>query len=439
MTGSYYQNEAIISEFTLAYLEDTGFYKVNYYTGGLMQFGKNKGCEFLNSKCVNKGEVNPKFKNEFFDNILQDFEPSCTSGRQSRVYKFLKDYDSDVPEYYKYYESNTKGGPLESADYCPVFSSNSDVKEEQYFIGKCSEIGSKKYGSYTSYKDKNNNKVEIQNGEIESITGEEYSKNSFCVLSNLKPKNINENSIALSIPRAICYQMFCSDRSLTIKINKDYIVCPRSGGKIKAVDFDGYLLCPDYNLICSGTVICNDMFDCVEKKSLLKDVIYDYEAKTSQDIFEQKDKDNEVDFYELSNNGKCPIDCLQCNELGQCKNCKIGTGIIENNQNGIITTNCIPINELEHGYYKNNDNSVYYKCIDNCDKCTNGDECITCNSGFSLKNKKCVLETENSENNDDNDNDDGKYTDMFLSIVISCVVALMLMILVFICATLICI
>ena len=67
------------------------------------------------------------------------------------------------------------------------------------------------------------------------------------------------------MPRALCYEMFCSDRSLTIKINKDYIVCPRSGGKIKALDFDGYLLCPDYNLICSGTVICNDIFDCVEK------------------------------------------------------------------------------------------------------------------------------------------------------------------------------
>ena len=27
--------EIIISDITLAYFEDTGFYKVNYYTGGL--------------------------------------------------------------------------------------------------------------------------------------------------------------------------------------------------------------------------------------------------------------------------------------------------------------------------------------------------------------------------------------------------------------------
>ena len=37
-------------------------------------------------------------------------------------------------------------------------------------------------------------------------------------------------------------------------------------------------------LISSGSALCNDMFDCVEKKSLLKnDIIYDYEIKTTQD------------------------------------------------------------------------------------------------------------------------------------------------------------
>ena len=69
--------------------------------------------------------------------------------------------------------------------------------------------------------------------------------------------------------------MFCSDKSLTIQINNDYIVCPRDGGKIKLPNYDGYLLCPDYYLICSGTVLCNDIFDCIEKQSELKDIKYD--------------------------------------------------------------------------------------------------------------------------------------------------------------------
>jgi hypothetical protein len=32
---------------------------------------------------------------------------------------------------------------------------------------------------------------------------------------------------------------------LTIKIFDDYVVCPRSGGKIKVDGYLGYLLCPD--------------------------------------------------------------------------------------------------------------------------------------------------------------------------------------------------
>ena len=48
MNLELYRPEVVISDFTLALLEDSGWYKVNYYTGGLMRFGKNKGCSFLN-------------------------------------------------------------------------------------------------------------------------------------------------------------------------------------------------------------------------------------------------------------------------------------------------------------------------------------------------------------------------------------------------------
>ena len=47
MNAEPYIPEQVISEFTLALLEDSGWYQVKYYTGGLMRFGKNKKCEFL--------------------------------------------------------------------------------------------------------------------------------------------------------------------------------------------------------------------------------------------------------------------------------------------------------------------------------------------------------------------------------------------------------
>ena len=54
MNGVIYTEEQVISEFTLALLEDTGYYKANYYTGGLMRYGKNKGCSFVRGQCVDR-------------------------------------------------------------------------------------------------------------------------------------------------------------------------------------------------------------------------------------------------------------------------------------------------------------------------------------------------------------------------------------------------
>ena len=127
MNGVVYPEEQVISEFTLAVLEDSGYYKANYYTGGLMQYGKNKGCEFLNSKCVNKnGEVNPKFKNEYFNQILYygNVDPGCSSGRQSRAYHAIYDYGDNIPENFQYYENYTNIGGRPSCDYCPVSQEN---------------------------------------------------------------------------------------------------------------------------------------------------------------------------------------------------------------------------------------------------------------------------------------------------------------------------
>ena len=71
----------------------------------------------------------------------------------------------------------------------------------------------------------------------------------------------------------MCYEMICSssNKTLTVKIKDQYIVCPREGGKVEVNgDYQGFIYCPDYNLICTGTVMCNDMFDCLDKKSETK-------------------------------------------------------------------------------------------------------------------------------------------------------------------------
>ena len=405
MNGEAFTSEEIISEFTLALLEDSGYYKANYYTGGLMQFGKNKGCDFLNKKCIENGKLDPKYSNEFFYNIYskyQNFDTSCSSDRQSRTYHILFLYNS-LQKRYQYYKNPAISG-YSSAEYCPVSIEDNDEEKNAYYVGHCSERGSGEYGSRIYY-DYNNTSKFHKSGEIKDIIAESHSGNSFCVLSSLISKSKENYEYYSNTIRAVCYQMHCSNRSLTIQINNDFIVCPRAGGKINATNYDGYLSCPDYNLICSGSVLCNDMFDCVEKKSLLKDdIIYDYETKTTQDLEVIKNESFSDDAYELSTNGKCCQYCSQCNELNKCIKCRNNFGIVEFTENAITKRECKSIDELNNGYYKNEENSIYYKCIDNCKECSNDSECITCKEGYSKStknNNKCFLSINKCKEYDD--------------------------------------
>ena len=276
MNSETYYEEEVYSEFTLAYLEDTKFYKVNYYTGGLMRYGKGKGCDFLQKKCVISQEVNSLFKNEFFSGVLSgtNYEASCSSGRLSRTYHYFGNYTKEpIPQEYQYFGSSTKGG-YAPADYCPVSRGILNESKIAYYVGSCNTKGTGDYGMQILYHTqeviKNSTHTTTKyphyynkSGDIVDITGESLSEQSFCYQSTLLKDGLVFNN---SIPRAVCYESFCSERSLTVKINDDYFVCPRAGGKIEAKGYSGYFLCPDYNLICSGTVMCNDLFDCVEKK-----------------------------------------------------------------------------------------------------------------------------------------------------------------------------
>jgi hypothetical protein len=125
------------------------------------------------------------------------------------------------------------------------------------------------------------------------------------------------------------------------------------------------------------------MFDCVEKRSSLKNNInYNYEIKTSQDIKESKSQSASQDGYELSTNGKCPQYCSQCNEQGHCIKCKNDYVVVESTENGATKRNCKASGEVSIGYYENE--GIYKKCIDNCKTCdSNG--CIECEESFGLE------------------------------------------------------
>ena len=399
MNGVVYPEEQVISEFTLALLEDTGYYKANYYTGGLMRYGKGKGCDFVNKRCVNsEHEINSFFENEFYDSIFSGFiDSSCSSGRQSRTYYAFWKYDQ-IPEKYQYFKNKSDGG-YAPADFCPVAKEYSDETENSYYTGHCSSKGNGNYGTKILYSKNEESRINSTHitrktiyyyntsEQMKQITGETFSDHSFCYQSTLIKNNKNFNS---SVIRAICYESFCSNYSLTIKINDDYIVCPRTGGKIEVEGYTGYFMCPDYNLICSGTVMCNDMFDCVDKKSEIKENTYkyDYTIKTTQNIetFEISLAD-ETFNYELSENGICPINCKHCQNNNKCMKCRNDFVLYQKiGEESII---CLPLSNLSKGYYQKN--NIYHECIEKCDKCSNDTVCEQCIDGYAFGNKKCLI------------------------------------------------
>ena len=224
-------DETVISDITLALFEDSGWYKANYYTGGLFRFGKNEGCEFVSQKCIEQ-KITP-FPLEF---CTRQESEGCTAGYLSKGECFLGYFNGDLPENYQYFSDSTQGG-FTSADYCPVISNLLDKKYSGYLPLNC-KTG---YVTHSSY-------------------GEVIGDNSLCVEVNFDDDFM-----------AICYEMKCLSDSkgnrIEIKVKNKVVVCNQGDVKVKVKGL-GTLYCPDYNRACSGTKWCNEPLECLEYQSL---------------------------------------------------------------------------------------------------------------------------------------------------------------------------
>ena len=401
MNSEFYTPEQVVSEFTLALLEDSGWYKANYYTGGLMRFGKNQGCFFLNKDCFDL--ESSELRNEFFS-LFDTSQPSCSSGRQSRTYAIIQ-----ISETFSLnqYNRKTKFIGKKSADYCWVNDLSIDEENKMLFVGNC-QRGGGYYGENVLFNDGNKYNSSFFPKEL----GEIYSKNSFCALSSIYPigKNNEEKKeyekIYDEIIHSMCYPMFCTNSSLTIQIYDHFVVCPRGGGKVEVGgEYTGFLFCPDYNLICTGTIMCNDMFDCIEKKSLLKEntYSYDYTKKTYQSMSVIK-KDEDILFdYEKENDGICPKFCITCKINRKCYNCTNNMVLIGKHKNDLEPITCNKTSDITSRHYFDSLEKVYYECEDGCESCENENNCLSCSYGYiKNSNSKCEEIIQNCEkyNND---------------------------------------
>lgn len=237
MIGFSY-DEATISEISLAFLEDTGWYKVNYYTGGLFRFGKNEGCGFLSNKCVTS--AGPSALNEYCTNT---YAPFCSSGRLNKGICYINTYTQNLDPPYQYFSSPNLGGiPL--ADYCPV--SAVPTNDTYFFPWSCS----------------------VGNNQYPDILEEQISSESACFMSNLINNNYLNQISPSYVPlyRSMCYKYGCNfgNNTITVTIGQTSVNCPEQGGEISVPGYTGQLFCPDFNLVCTSTTPCANMIDCAK-------------------------------------------------------------------------------------------------------------------------------------------------------------------------------
>ena len=456
MTKLDYPEEQVLSEFTLTLLNSLPYLTVTKkYTGGLMRFGKHKGCYFFSESCdYYFGDISTLFANEFFlpYDVPSEIYPSCSSGRLSKTtYEITFEESSGrdkethrLRRNQKKYERRLDISQVND-ETCPIAQFNNE-----YYYGSCSDT----------------------NGPKNVGRNEVLGSNSFCVLSSLEEsRNVKPKVLPL------CYEMKCSSKSLSIEVGDYYIVCPIEGGKIFAEHFNGFIMCPDYNLICTGSTMCNNLLDCINKKSTEKEeslLNYNYnnneyddddEIKTTQNPFKYSEVYRDYG-WELANDGVCPKFCMQCKSHTDCERCKPkyvfldgecvhvencqsfgsdGYDVVvdnseenhrrmEENENGDCLS-CLPGNflaEVSSGTYCVNNNNkdsyflsnkalgIYKRCdleILNCQKCSSETKCDTCSDGYELQENDGISICYKKEDDDD----DGLSKGAIAGIVIGCV------------------
>ena len=232
--------DTALSDITLGLFEDTGYYKVNYYSGGLFKYGKNKGCDFINKKCVNSGKP---ISEEF---CVSGRAKTCSATRTMKSICVIYDYSASgisIPSNYQYF-SNPNYGGFQPANFCPVPNINYE-NDDDYYPNSC------KVGTST----------------LNSDYGETIGDTSFCFISSLVPRDSQINNSE----QAICYETKCDDnnKQIIVSIGELKVTCPTSGGVIdNPSGFKGSINCPKYIDICDfeDNVMCNEMFDCLNKK-----------------------------------------------------------------------------------------------------------------------------------------------------------------------------
>lgn len=242
--------ENLISEITLAFFEDSGWYVPNYSKANIFFWGKNEGCNFIHGNCVKKSlsnqnltkiTVRTNFPKEFCQYMNQ---PTCSIHHQFRGFCGIKVFNKELPFEHINFDNPRVGGYDTFVNRCPLVI---EMKYNQKFYG-----GNCKFGS---------------NEGISNL--EKICPECACFLSSLRKKpteDIEEIDKIHSYPiekylKASCYEYKCINGNIKVMIEGKEYQCP-SKKKIHIKGYYGRIYCPDKDIICNQKYNCN--FGCTD-------------------------------------------------------------------------------------------------------------------------------------------------------------------------------
>ncbi|RDD40197.1 Leishmanolysin-like peptidase [Trichoplax sp. H2] len=339
-------SSTVLSNITLALLEDSGWYSVNDGIASVLTWGKGLGCAFASGSCAN----------------LNVFPYLCDAGKKSCSIN---------------YQSMTQCVRPMFMDNCPIFTS----VPAQYCNSSISSAGTCKSTFGTSSKC-----LEGYLGDpSDPATVNQYA--SYCVEMD-------------------CF-MDNRTRALAIRIAKPEVKwCLKSGQIIRFSNCNGNLTCPSIQDFCSKTIIkevgistseCStDCQSCLEANNenactSCKNNLYVNGSIAGSCIPSSQCPSN---AYADKNTRKCidcHPDCLRCsgNSWSSCTLCGGNTYLIKNVASGQpACVKACPIGTIN---FQDGINRTCADCPRTCYECEEIENCKTCNSNAFMYKQQCYV------------------------------------------------
>lgn len=223
-----------ISNITLAVLEDSGWYKPVYTNVGQFHFGRNKGCAFLSSKCVDNGAT--QFPDTFCTvsttRICGSYPPPTLGCTHDLLGKALCDtcvHSNDLPSKFQYFPGNSRlGGSGAFIGFCPVWVPFPTQGGDSYCTSDASI------------------------GNSATASGESFGSNSRCILSTAWSPNYFG---APSDARGSCRETKCLETGVAIRVADHWVQCEIAdeGKQVAAGSgWSGHVVCPSYSVVCGA-------------------------------------------------------------------------------------------------------------------------------------------------------------------------------------------